>query len=83
MAEEIKVQLFPPQPAGLGFQNVPLGRAGDTVAIPIPMYEYTHVSDVDADYTNHCISFTTRQGDRVESCLPWIVLRSYTADTDA
>ena len=63
---------------------MPVGPQG---AIPVsePCYQYENVKDVDADYANHCISFTNRNGDRIESCLPWIVKRSYTdtGNTDA
>lgn len=81
MAEEITVQLFPPQPAGMAIQNAPL--AGGSVVVPVPMYEYARVKDVLYDTERKCISFTNRQGDRIESTLPWIVKRSYTGEADA
>lgn len=80
MTETITVQLFPPTPVGI--RIMPLGPQG---AIPVsePCYQYENVKDVLYDTERRCISFTNRQGDRIESSLPWIVKRSYTGEADA
>jgi hypothetical protein len=81
MAEIVTVQLFPPQPVGVrAAQTNPMSR--EAVLVPIPCYEYQNATDVSTGAWNG-ITFTTRQGDRIESNLPYLVRRESKSEGDA
>lgn len=83
MAEIVTVQLFPPVPVGLrAAQTNPMSR--ETLVVPIPCYEYPNVQDVRVEPNDPAfIYFTTRQGDNIESNLPFIIKRENKSEGDA
>jgi hypothetical protein len=47
----------------------------EPILVPVPCYQYVHVTDVDVDELGRVISFTNRGGERIESNLPFLVKR--------
>ncbi len=81
MAENVTVQLFSPTPVGVrAAQTNPMSR--ESVLVPIPCYEYANVQDLEVD-SDGTIAFTTRQGDRIESNLKYLVKRENKSEGDA
>lgn len=79
MAEEITVELFPPNPPGYAVQNTPQGP----LPVPLAAIPYRGVRDVEVDDLGKVITFTERTGDRIESNLPFVVRRAVKSEGDA